>query len=218
MPDFIPGSDMAFNAWQGNLVTKVKAAATRLGIPADVITALEVKQTRWETAFDTSENPSTHTPVAVKEKDEAREDYESSLRVFLKSYVTYNPKTKTTDREDMMLPIHKTTHTAAPVADKAPLIMAKGDGPRRVRFDFFTDEEKKAKPEGQLGAEFVWVIAAAKPEEIEDLTHSELDTSTPLVLTFRETERGKTLWFAARWLNTSGKKGPWGDMGSVIIP
>jgi hypothetical protein len=118
----------------------------------------------------------------------------------------------------MGLPIHKTKREPAPVAKKAPVLIVSGDGPRQVRFDFGATKDAKAKPEGQHGAEIVSVISDTKPTEIEDLTRSSFDTNSPLILTFKESERGKTLWFAARWENTSGKKGPWSEIESTIIP
>jgi hypothetical protein len=38
------------------------------------------------------------------------------------------------------------------------------------------------------------------------------------VLEFEGHDRGKTLWYAARWENTRGLKGPWSPIESVIIP
>jgi hypothetical protein len=50
------------------------------------------------------------------------------------------------------------------------------------------------------------------------LTHSAFDTRSPLKLQFENDLRGKTLYFAMRWENTRGEKGPWSPIMSVIIP
>jgi hypothetical protein len=38
------------------------------------------------------------------------------------------------------------------------------------------------------------------------------------VRVYSETERGKPVYYAGRWQNEKGEKGPWGDIVSAIIP
>jgi hypothetical protein len=53
---------------------------------------------------------------------------------------------------------------------------------------------------------------------VKDLTRSEFATRSPLELTFEEDERGKKMYFAARWETGAMKKGKWSDIFSAIIP
>jgi hypothetical protein len=197
---------------------KVAARATELTIPSDALAAVEAQQTRWNTAFALAEDPSTRTKGAVKEKQEARNAYEVGLRKLIRTYLMYSPVLTDQDREDMGLPVHKTTRTRAPVASNAPFVAAAGHGPRVVRVDFGESPTSAAKPAGQHCVELASVIAETRPTEIDDLIRSVVNTRTPLLLTFKESERGKMLWFAARWENTRGEKGPWSEIQSAIIP
>lgn len=45
-----------------------------------------------------------------------------------------------------------------------------------------------------------------------------LKNSPAHTLTFDENQRGKTVYFALRWENTRGEKGPWSQIVSSIIP
>ncbi|MDR1680340.1 MAG: hypothetical protein LBS12_00950 [Prevotellaceae bacterium] len=216
--DYIPGPDALFDVWQGNFKTHAKAGATRFGIPAAVIEELEVKQTRWETAFAIANDLATRTQAAVKEKQEARDDYEAELRRFIKAYLAYNPAVKNPDRENMGLHIHKTTRTDSPVAPYAPVINAKADGTRRVRFDFGESLTSKAKPAGQHSVRIAWIIREEAPTSYDELLHTKERTRTPLILTFDVPKAGKRLWFAARWVNNVEKEGPWTEIQSVVIP
>ena len=216
--DFIPTTDRAFNGWQGNLMLKVAARATELNIPSDVLAAVQAQATRWNTAYALAEDPSTRTKGAVKEKQEARDAYEHGLRQLIRTYLTYSLVLTDQDREDMGLPVHKTTRTHAPVASDAPFVAAAGHGPRVVRVDFGESQTSAAKPFGQHCIELASLISDTRPTEIDELIHSAVDTHTPLLLTFKESERGKMLWFAARWENTRGEKGPWSEIFSLMIP
>jgi hypothetical protein len=216
--NFIPDADSTFDGWQFVFMSNLASRAPAWNVPLDEVAALQTLQTRWKTAYAAASDPGTRTKGAVKEKQEARDAYEKALRRMIRTYITYNPNISDKQREDMGLPVHKTSRTPAPVATDPPVVSASDAGPRRVRFDFGAEKGSAAKPAGQHGTEIASVIADSKPEEIDDLVHSSFDTHTPLFLTFKESERGKTLWFAARWENTRGEKGPWGNIQGIVIP
>jgi hypothetical protein len=215
---FIPAAEAVFHVWQSNLLSKLVENATKWNIPDSAITALLAQQTHWNAIYAEAENPATRTKGAVKEKQDTRKEYETELRSQLKAYVTYNPLIDNRQREDMGLPVHKTTHSPAPVAPNAPWMRPNTGLLRHVTFDYGGSETSKAKPDGQHGLEMAWSVAAEKPAHVRDLAHSTFDTRSPLTLEFEEEERGQTLWYASRWENTRGEKGPWSEIQSIIIP
>ncbi|MDR1667969.1 MAG: hypothetical protein LBS03_09840 [Bacteroidales bacterium] len=84
--------------------------------------------------------------------------------------------------------------------------------PSLARFTFPYDEFAQKRETAEEPA------TRTKPADMGELIHSTFDTHTPLILTFKESERGKTLWFSARRENACGEKGHWGEIQSVIIP
>jgi hypothetical protein len=52
----------------------------------------------------------------------------------------------------------------------------------------------------------------------EQLVQSSFHTRSPFTLEFHGAERGKTVYFALRWENTRGEKGPFGPVQSAIVP
>ena len=52
----------------------------------------------------------------------------------------------------------------------------------------------------------------------EDLAQHALATRTPYVLQFDETERGKTVYFAAAWQNERGQIGAWSEIEKAFVP
>jgi hypothetical protein len=80
------------------------------------------------------------------------------------------------------------------------------------------DSRSKAKPAGQHGAEIAWVIAGDTPKSWKEFTHSSFSTRSHLRITFELENRGKKLYFALRWENTRGEKGPWSAIHNTIIP
>jgi hypothetical protein len=218
--DFIPSAEVKFDIWQNNFIEKTIAVAENLGIPSQAVTAIVSEQEKWQTVLAVAIDPATRTKGAVREKQEERKIYESQLRKFIKSYLTYNPLLTDHLRKDMGLPIHKTTRTPAPVATEAPDMDIDTSVIGRLIIHFFEKggKHKKNKPEGQHGIEIRWMISDTHPNRWDDLTHSEIDTNSPHTLAFENYERGKTIYFALRWENTRGEKGPWSEISSAIIP
>jgi hypothetical protein len=66
--------------------------------------------------------------------------------------------------------------------------------------------------------ELVWLISDTPPKEVEELVHSAFATKSPLELNFKESERGKRLYYAVRWETNAMKKGKFSAIYSVIIP
>jgi hypothetical protein len=103
------------------------------------------------------------------------------------------------------------------VAETVPLLKVITTLIRHLIIEFFGSEKSRARPAVQIGAELVYIISDTRPSGIDQLIHSVFVTRSPLYLEFSEKERGKTVWFAVRWENTHGEKGPWSDIYYAII-
>jgi hypothetical protein len=68
------------------------------------------------------------------------------------------------------------------------------------------------------GMELVCEVLPSPPAGTDDLHRMETAMKTPLTLTFREEDRGKTVYMAGRWRNSSPKGGPWSGIVSAVIP
>jgi hypothetical protein len=122
--------------------------------------------------------------------------------------------------DDLGLPIHKSGRTPSPIAVSYPGFDIDSSTIRRLLVDFYDQGSKtsKAKPAGQHGAEIRWVISDTPIVDVAGLLYSLFDTHTPFSFGFLGSQRGKTVYFALRWENTCGEKGPWSKIQSAIIP
>jgi hypothetical protein len=218
--NFIPGPDAKFNDWQQTLTTGVAPKAPAWNIPTDAVAEVQAVKADWTTAYAAAIDPATRTKGVINAKIAARKTYEAALRKFIRTYLTYNPALTIKDRDDLGLPVHKTGRTPAPTAEAAPDCEVDTSVVGRLTFHFFEKGGKRgqAKPPGQHGGELAWAIRDTPPADWIDLTHSSFDTHSPLTLVFGMPDRGKTLYYALRWENTRGEKGPWSEIASAIIP
>jgi hypothetical protein len=222
MKDFMSGSESKFFDWAEYTFPYATSPenTAKWALPADAVSEdLLTAYKELGINYLRATNPETRTTASIQAKNNSIKHFKSIFRKYIKAYITYNPRVTDEDRKIMQLPLHDTKPTPAPVADKTPFTKLDLPTPGTVVISFGDQEgARKRKPAGQNGAELAYAILDNKPMDWEDLTHSTFSTHSPFRLSFKGTERGKTLYFALRWQNTRGEKGPWTEIMNVIIP
>ena len=170
-------------------------------------------------AYEVWIDPAQSTPVAIQQFKDAEDTFVPLFRK-LYAFVKMHPLTTNADLVGMGFPVPQHTHTPAPVPTSFPEALASHPAPATVVISFLDSESKKVrKPAGVHGAEIIWAILDTAPQDQDwdKLIHSEFDTASPFTLSFTGPDRGKDLYFALRWENTRGEKGPWSDIQQTII-
>jgi hypothetical protein len=219
--DFIPTNDAVFDNWQKNLLEQLGAEGVlkKWDIPQEAFENLLPKEVEWGVRYEAAKNPKNRTQVQITAKIEARKNYEDVLRIFIKGYVTYNPKVTDDERELLGLPVHKKGRTPAPIPKRYPLFKIDSSVIRRLDVYFYDDvNERRSKPEGVHGAEISWDFSDVPVEDPDKLVHSRFDTASPYTIEFNGEDRGRTVYIALRWENTRGEKGPWSEIITAIVP
>jgi hypothetical protein len=197
----------------------LKANSVRFNFSPEALAQLLELQTVWNEKYAIALTPETRTKATVLEKNQAYKELVSFVRKTVKEYLTYNHLVTDADRDNMGLPIYKTTRTHIAVSTDFPYHWIDTSIIRRVAINFYDKNSKtNAKPPGMHGAEIRWAILDTPPATVEELIHSGFDTRTPYVLNFEENQRGKTVYFALCWENNTGEKGPWSEISKAIIP
>jgi hypothetical protein len=216
--DYIPQSDGKFSEWVKNLLIYILAHASEWGLDPSTYAELERLLSIYEAAYEKAESPNRGS-ADVLAKNESRNALKKAARQYVREYLINNHLITDEDRKLMGLPVHDTKPTPAPASTTPPKAVAKQPSAAVVEIHFQDAEsDNRAKPKGQTGAEIAWVISDEKPADWDDLIHSSFCTRSPLRLSFKATDRGKNLYFALRWQNTRGIKGPWSEIASTIIP
>jgi len=131
----------------------------------------------------------------------------------------FTPPLISSDFISLGLRPHDMEPTRQPIPTTVPEIEAITAVIRELTFRFREFGSRHwAKPEHVHGIEFRWEIKEGRPEHINQLATVENFSSGPFTLTFDENQRGKRVFFAARWLNSHLEGGPWSDIESAVIP
>ncbi|MDR1507074.1 MAG: hypothetical protein LBI67_08215 [Treponema sp.] len=220
--DYVPVNDKDFDQWFKNLSQYVNAKTSGQNpewthIPAGEVTLLVDSYAAWYTAYVPTLKP--HTPAETLAKDEARAASEAVIRPFVGQWLMWK-QVSAKEREEVGVHNKKPRRDQIPAPTTVPELEPRAGVPRQVLVDYRDKGAAgRGKPADVHGLELRWALLESPPKNVEDLGQSAFDTKSPLVLSFKEHERGKRIYMAGRWeIEREGIKGPFGDIISSIVP
>jgi hypothetical protein len=217
--DYIPVKELEFYQWQRPALQYAQDNSERFAIAQTVFPPLLLKRDDYEAKYAVSENALTRTSAAILARKESREDYTIDLRAFYKGYVIYNPAVTDSDRRIMGLTVHDKKPTPVPLPVHEPEVTFSAPSPGVIEIHFRDKNEVgNAKPYGIHGAEVAWGVLDERPVDWSELPRSSFATHSPMRLSFNGHDRGKHFFFAARWENNGGEKGPWTEILETLVP
>ena len=157
MPDYLPARDGDFDSWQVNFMTYASAHTAALGLtPAD-ITPLTAIQTSWtaDLAANTAAQNAAH--AAREGKDQTRAGFEDAIRTLVRR-LQASPTVTDEQRRALGITVKDETRTMTTAKAAATRPVTVVDTSERLRHTIrFYDEatpNRRAKPDGVMGAEF----------------------------------------------------------------
>ncbi|MDR2537800.1 MAG: hypothetical protein LBC46_05795 [Treponema sp.] len=217
MKHYIPGKEADFVEWSENLITVSEANKTLWNLPDNQLTELRALHNQVKGLHSLCNTPSC-TKLDVQTKNEKKALLLHREEVFVRNNLQNNDVMTDDGRRSLRIPIHDKSASPIPEPDTIPEIKVFTLYLRTLLFRFKDAHAARwGKPEHIHGLELVWVIADTPPARVKDLLHSAFATRNPLELVFEEEDRGKKVYFAARWETNSGKKGKWSEIQFAII-
>jgi hypothetical protein len=176
------------------------------------------KATAYKAAYAAWEEESLRTPADQVRLDDTEADIKKELR-HLHNNLKAIPGISNNDLLAMGFPIHQdTTNTPLPVPASYPVPTLLSERPGVVTVSYVDSaSERKGKPHGAHGALMVYAVLHEPPTHWNQLTERVFSTTSPITLHFDLSMRGKTIYVAMCWENTTGKHGDYGPIVNGII-
>jgi hypothetical protein len=216
--DYIPRAKAKFHDWQDTLMRGITMRSFPLDIPKDVMDKLEAAQERYVTAYQIAKDPITRTQASVKEAQEAQADYEALIRAVVKEYIINNHKLNDQDLLSLGLPVHDTQPTPAPPITSRPRVDVRFPQLQQHSLMVFDGEQKShALPPHAAGFEIWRKIGEPAPTSDADWQLVVQAPHSPYEIKYDENQKGLTVYYRVRWINTRAIPGPWSETVSAII-
>jgi len=221
---FIPLTDGAFNAWQVNFISVLQDNLDSWGIAESQITPLYTLQTAWTTAYTAGGKGAkgVRSSQQVKAKNMARKSYVSSIRAFVKQWITGNTAVTADQRVALGVALPVTHRTPAPVPATVPVIAAEQSSGTQIILSFKQQpgqdgNSRRGKPPHVGRLEFCYKVGDPAPASVGDCNLLASATRSPLKLNFDYPDAGKKMYGFGRWVNTRNQPGPWTPAPVMVV-
>jgi hypothetical protein len=220
---YIPRKDADFDQWLAFLIQYVTGKCTGSTpawnhIPPAARAALSAVYVAWKTAYEKTIGP--HTPVDTEAKNDAKKAAEAAVRPFVAQYLRFPPVTNE-DRTAMGIPNHDTHPTPIKPPETRPSfsIVQMGPGTLGIIYRNGDKARKGSKPAGVEGARIYYGFFDGPLTDQKLLPASVWATKCPHLIRFRETDRGKRVYFALKWeIRKENGESPWSEILSELVP
>jgi hypothetical protein len=215
--DYIPAAEGGLLPFAKTLYAYALAHFAGWGVPSPQ-TVLEPPIAAFETAFTAYQAPN-HGKVDTLAKNEAKDALVHALRVYVQGYVARNPAVTDEDKELMGLPLRDTTPTPHPAPDLRPETGAEpaGTGAHRVTA-VNPHTQNKEKPPLVTGVAYARRVRGAdEPKSLAEDMPSEYQAGASRTYQYAEGDYGKVADYATAYENSTGQRGPWSNVTSLLI-
>ena len=227
--DYIPRRDADLMIWADNFYNLVFKHQSLLGISAPEVTQLLTLQALFSNTM-TLLGQDRGSSARVLAKNKARRDLVALVRLIVNRYIRFNGKITDQLRHEMGLNFpHNLPPTPSPVPTTSPAWRVGLTQACRLTIAFGRESDvhggvgsiRIGRPRGVAFCEIAYVVkapGAAAPNHHDDYHICVTETRSPFVLDFDLNQRGHTVFFILRWVNTTSQAGPWSAPGEAIIP
>jgi hypothetical protein len=215
---YFPSKEADVIPWAKNFVTVLATNSGRWGIAPALVTELGNLTAAYEEAYTRRFMPDAGK-VRVEQKDLALAALKQGVKDMVNGHINHNPAVTQDDRVALGLNVYSgRTPIGAP---ETTVVLRVVPGHVRQLVVYFTDSgtpERRGKPYGVESMGLRCAVLSSPPKDIGELVRGESASKSPLILTFREEDRGKVVYMAACWKTARQKEGPWSAIISAIIP
>jgi hypothetical protein len=213
----MPTKESEFLAWSENFIAVVNLHKTEWNIAQDKVTELQTLHQAFAVLYEKCTTAEARK-LDFQEKSEAKTALQQKEEHLVGQLQAADFMTDSF-RQELGITIKDTHPTPRQEPKTKPEVRPEPEPPGVVVFRFWAQGSARgAKDPDATGFELCWALLSQPPASHAELVHSLNGTNRTVRLEFDLADRGKTLYYMARWRGNGEKHGPWTEIGSVIVP
>ena len=215
--DFIPKGRASFDEWAQRFREYVTANYASIGLTAAQRDEIANAVISSHSSFvDKQEKENIYRGAVGKDRENVK-TAEQALRKYSR-FLQGRPQTTDTVREELGLPVYDKQPTPVGVPTIAPELEI--DFSQRLQHKVHAgtapqNERLNKKPKGVGSIELRKKVGEA-PVSPDDMQTAVIMTDSPAIIDLTG-NAGKLVYYVARYLNTKGQPGPWGEVESAEV-
>lgn len=216
---YLPTQDVPLSTWALNFSNLITASPSTYGLAAIDASAIQAVVQDYVAKLAIATTEATRTKVTIADKDTARNVMTALIRPYA-IIIQSNVGVSQSDKTALGLTLRKTTKTPIGTPSSAPTLSVLSQVTGDIRMSYHNPDvapKVKSKPAGVIQVE---LAAATSPTVVTDpatLPFVALVTKSPFHFHPDPSDKGKTVYYAGRWVTRRGLVGPWSAIGSVVV-
>ena len=214
----IPNQDLPLLQWMRDFDQNIRSDPPRYQLASSDANAIHAAVDLYDQKYQVSANALTRTPVAIDEKDAARNSAEQICRQYA-ILIKYNGGISDADKTAIGVdPVNPDRDPVeCPQTSPALVVVAATPGAHNVRYVDSLTPDKRAKPFGATELQLFVHIGETSVSDPELAKFVGKFTKNPVVVSFDASDNGKQATYFARWASRRGETGPWSLPESMAI-
>jgi hypothetical protein len=218
MFNYFNKTDEALRQGAKNTYGYARANSARLGI-TDPSPLLREPVDNYDAALTAAQDPD-HKRSDVLLKNQTQKTLIDKLKAWGEEYIFHNHNL--TAEDIIALDLHQDKpHTTIYPPDKPPVVIVSTAVSRQLSFGYFVvpGAKRMGKPDGVKACVICWLMSETEPTDISQLVNEEYGTDGEIVIHFKESDRGKKVWYVASWqIERKRLESPKTDILMVVVP
>jgi hypothetical protein len=217
--DYIPRPDGDFDIWQDQFMTGVTPNIVTWKIDPANFATLAPLQAAWKSAWLIGKDKGTRSSAQVIAKDEARQHYETALRVFVKQWIRGNTLVTDDQRRNIGVTVPDSERTPVGIKHNAPLLSFDPSvhTVQTLRFGNPDDPHTQSIPAGQKILLERFVGEKNLDPSTINFGGAQIVTRFLHTVQYTEADVGKWVYVRACYVNTRGEQGPFSVVASAVV-
>jgi hypothetical protein len=215
--DFVPRDDFGFLNWSQNFISNLKAMAKEIHLETAAVTKAGALVSAYTSALEKARDVNRGR-LDTSRKNEAKDAARKGIKVFIREKLANNNLVTEEYRQRLGIPVsRRSKHKAA--IQSYPTVKTDISVSGKVIFrcrDSHTGN--RGKPDGAKGVVLNWIVCDIPPQSPDDFTHTRSFSQNPFVLSFKEEQRRKYIFYRIRWqARKEQDDGPWSKIEQTVI-
>jgi hypothetical protein len=216
---FTKEKEIVFHDKVNDAYNHVEANHERLGVP-DPAPVLKAKLDNYNTKHEAA-GATDRKKTAPAERQAARKTLTDAFKAYGEEHLFHNPRLTPEDKAMAHIHEDKTTRTSIVPPNILPIVIVVLAVIRQITFKYYAHPDASHMGKPPKVAKFVvyYLISDTPPKSVAELVHKVTSSDPPLVMNFRDEDRGKRLYYVTCWaIAHNDLEGPKSQIEFVIIP
>lgn len=207
-----------FNTLQNTVISLIITKGVSWGMTVTEVSDIVAYRTTYSPLVTAAKEKMTKSKATTLARNENQALYLPALVKVFDKHLINNNAISAVDKAAMGIHEMATPGSPIPNPTKSPLVnITHGASLQHIVNMRNGDTNRIGKPAGVGFMEMWYKIDGPEPTGLDDTTEKVNIGSTGDAITFILAQKGKTVYYFARWVTRNGGYGPWGDWFSAVI-